>query len=83
VEGTWGVRSVGDGRNQLEDAWTRVSNGVWTEGVSTDLEGGERVDVKGEESTLKQPSTPDILRLLKAGETAGSHNSPCDHRGSR
>jgi len=61
---------VGDGRNQLEDAWTRVSGGAWREGISTNLEDGERVDVKGEESALKQPSTPDILRLLKTGETA-------------
>ena len=61
---------MGDGRNQLEDAWTTVSSGAWTEGVSTNLEDGERVDVKGEESALKQPSTPDILRLLKTGETA-------------
>jgi len=71
MEGTWGVRSVGGGRNQLEDACTAVSSGAWTEGVSTDLEGGERVDVKGEESALIQPSTSDILRLSRAGETAG------------
>jgi len=70
VEGTWGVRSVGGGRNQLEGAWTRVSKGAWTEGASTNLEDGEGVDVKGEESALKQRSTADILRLLKTGETA-------------
>ena len=55
MEGAWGVRSVGDGRNQLEDACTAVSGGAWMEGVSTNLGDGGRVDVKGEgrlETTL-------------------------------
>jgi hypothetical protein len=41
---------VGDGRNQLEDAYTVVSGEVWME-VSTgntNLENGGRVDVKDE-----------------------------------
>lgn len=48
-----GVRSVGDGRNQLEEACTTVSNGVRAEGVRTNLADGEGVDVKGEASRLK------------------------------